>query len=80
VHRTIIKALDFVDEGGKLIIVEPFRENFENIAAWEFFEKLTKEFRRFPQKSEILDALSYYGKDAKVKEYGKSALVLEPIL
>jgi len=80
VHRIIIKALNFVDEGGKLIIVEPFRENFENIAAWEFFEKLTKEFRRFPKKSEILDALEYYGRDAKISEYGKSVLVLEPIL
>lgn len=79
IHQTVVKALNFVDEGGKLIIVEPFRENFENIAAWEFFEKLTKEFHRFPRKADILDALEYYGKEARIKEYGKSFLVLEPL-
>ena len=77
IYWTVAKALDFVDEGGKLIIVEPFRENFEHIAAWEFFEKLTKEFHRFPRKADIIDALEYSGKTARIREYGKSILVLE---
>jgi len=80
IYSGIMKALDFVDEGGKLIIVEPFRENFENIAAWEFFEKLAKEFRRFPKKSDVINALPYYSKEVRVKEYGKSFLVLEPLM
>lgn len=79
-YSGIMKALDFVDEGGKLIIVEPFRENFENIAAWEFFEKLAKEFRRFPKKADVINALPYYSKEVRVKEYGKSFLVLEPLM
>ncbi len=80
IYSGIMKALDFVDEGGKLIIVEPFRENFENIAAWEFFEKLAKEFRRFPKKADVINALPYYSKEVRVKEYGKSFLVLEPLM
>jgi len=80
IYSGIMKALEFVDEGGKLIIVEPFRENFENIAAWEFFEKLAKEFRRFPKKADVINALPYYSKEVRVKEYGKSFLVLEPLM
>ena len=75
---TVIRnALNALHEGGKIIIVDPFRENYPNIEAWEFFERLTKEFIHFPSKEEVIKAFDYNGYDVKIREFGKSILSIE---
>ena len=77
IQRVINSAVNVLSEGGKLIIVEPFRENYPGIEAWEFFEKLTKEFVKFPSRNEIISSLESTGRTFRVKEFGKSVLVVE---
>lgn len=77
IQRVINSAVNVLSEGGKLIIVEPFRENYPGIEAWEFFEKLTKEFVKFPSRNEIISSLEATGRTFRVEEFGKSVLVIE---
>ncbi|WP_087038109.1 archaellum operon transcriptional activator EarA family protein [Thermococcus litoralis] len=77
VQHVINSAVNALGEGGKLIIVEPFRENYPGIEAWEFFEKLTKEFIKFPSKNEIIYSLESTGRTFRVEEFGKSVLAIE---
>lgn len=77
ISKVIENALDALNEGGRIIIVEPFRENYPNIEAWEFFERLTREFIHFPSREDIIKALDYNGYDVKIEEFGKSILSIE---
>ncbi|AIF69298.1 hypothetical protein PAP_04435 [Palaeococcus pacificus DY20341] len=77
IQSVIRKAVQALDENGKLVIVDPFRENYPDIEAWEFFESLTKEFVKFPSKAEIINALEYNGYTFIPREFGKSVLVFE---
>ncbi|ALM75353.1 class I SAM-dependent methyltransferase [Thermococcus barophilus] len=70
------KALETLKENGRLVIVEPFRDQFKYIEALEFFEKLNKEFIRFPSTSEITGIIEQEGFDAEINRYGRSALVV----
>ncbi len=76
IGRVIKTAMNALESGGRLIIVEPFKENYPNICAWEFFEKLTREFNSFPSKSAILSALENSPHEFKLKELGKSILII----
>ncbi len=76
INRVIKTAMSILNENGKLIIVEPFKENYPNISAWEFFESLSKEFIAFPTKSAILNALENSNTEFKFNELGKSVLVI----
>ena len=69
------KGLKFLDAGGKLVIVDPFREEYEHIAAWEFFEGFTPEFVAFPRRETVKivaeeEGLSY-------KEFGKNIILIQ---
>ncbi len=77
INRVIKTVMDILEENGKLIIVEPFKENYPNIPAWEFFESLSKEFIGFPYKSSILSALESSNAEFKFSELGKSVLVIK---
>ncbi|NJE08866.1 class I SAM-dependent methyltransferase [Thermococcus sp. M39] len=70
------KVMETLKEGGKMIIVEPFRDNFPYIEALEFFEHLNKDFIRFPTQQEVVDAIKKAGFDVDIKSYGKSVLVI----
>ncbi|MBO8175648.1 MAG: class I SAM-dependent methyltransferase [Thermococcus sp.] len=77
--KVINTAMNALNENGKLIIIEPFRENYPQISAWEFFEKLTKEFTQFPSKFAIRNSLEQTNYDFKLHEIGKSVLVVEKL-
>ncbi|WP_456396410.1 class I SAM-dependent methyltransferase [Thermococcus sp.] len=76
INRVVKTAMDALESGGKLIIVEPFRENYPNICAWEFFERLTKDFVGFPSRSAVLNALEASGEEFRIKELGSSVLLI----
>ncbi|MDI3475364.1 MAG: hypothetical protein PWQ79_1912 [Thermococcaceae archaeon] len=75
-QEIIEKGLETLNPGGKMIIVEPFRENFPLITSMEFFEKLTPEFHRFPSVSSILRFLEDSPHDLKVEQVGRSVLLI----
>lgn len=79
IQKVVKNAMDVLEEKGMLIIVEPFRENYPNIEAWEFFEGLTREFVEFPKKSSIMESLENDGYTYRVKELGKSILIVEKL-
>ncbi|WP_297439391.1 methyltransferase domain-containing protein [Thermococcus sp.] len=76
-EQLVAKALGMLDEGGKLVILEPFQEVSPYMPAWGFFESLTKEFVEFPSRGDLLAHLEGLGVDAKVKPLGNSVLVLQ---
>ena len=73
------KVLEALDSGGKLIIVEAFRDEFENIQAMEFFESLNRSFVGYPAKAEIKKAILREGFDVSFEDYGKSILVVRKL-
>ncbi len=73
-EAAVRKALKFLDEGGKLIIVEPFREEHPHIEAWEFFEGFTPEFTEFPEKATIRNVAEE--EEVKYRELGKNIIVM----
>lgn len=79
IQKVMKNAMEVLEEKGKLIIVEPFRENYPNIEAWEFFERLTREFVEFPKKSSIIESLENDGYTYRVQELGKSILMIEKL-
>jgi len=77
--KVIKNALETLRSGGRLVIVEPFRDAFENVSALEFFETLNKDFAGFPSVREVLGAVERWGFAARVERPGKSVLVLEKL-
>ena len=76
----IRKALEMLRPGGKLIVVEPFRDNYPLIPALEFFESLTPEFVRFPSASSVVAAVEEAPYDVKIEAFGKSTLLITRLL
>ena len=76
-ERLVAKAIEMLDEGGKLVILEPFQEVSPYIPAWEFFEGLTKEFVGFPSREQLINSLEHEGIDARVEALGNSVLILQ---
>ncbi|ASJ11167.1 methyltransferase [Thermococcus sp. P6] len=74
--RVIHRVLDSLESGGKLIIVEPFRDNFEKISALEFFEGLVGDFVGYPSTEEVKRAILDNGFNVDVKTLGKSVMVV----
>ncbi|ASJ02570.1 methyltransferase [Thermococcus profundus] len=74
--RVLRRTLEALKPGGKLVIVEPFRDRFKHIEALEFFEKLNKDFKRFPEAKEVIGAVEKEGFDVAIKEYGRSMIVV----
>lgn len=78
--RTVLeKTLETLKEGGKLIIVEPFKDRFNHIAALEFFERLNKDFIEYPTQAEIIKMIKDEGFDVHFEVYGKSILVINKL-
>ncbi|GAB6134684.1 class I SAM-dependent methyltransferase [Thermococcus prieurii] len=77
--KVLKNALETLKDGGKLVIVEPFRDTFENVSALEFFETLNRDFIGFPMTQEILKAVEKLGFTVRVERPGKSLLVLEKL-
>jgi len=75
--QLVAKAIRMLDEGGKLVILEPFTEVSPYMPAWGFFESLTKEFVEFPSRENLLNRLDGLGVDARVEPLGNSVLVLQ---
>ncbi|WP_010477634.1 class I SAM-dependent methyltransferase [Thermococcus zilligii] len=76
-YRAVLRrALEALKPGGKLVILEPFRDRFDNLEALEFFEKLNKDFKGFPTAGDILRAIEAEGFDVSVDRPGKSVLVV----
>ncbi|NJE04850.1 methyltransferase domain-containing protein [Thermococcus sp. M36] len=75
-EAVVRKALDLLDPGAKLVIIEPFRDMYPAAPALEFFESLTPEFAGFPATSQIISAVEGSPHDTKVETYGKSAVVV----
>ena len=73
-RRVLRRALGTLRHGGSLIILEPFRDNLRQIEALEFFEKLNKDFKRFPAMSEVASLIADEGFDASIKRLGRSLL------
>ncbi|WP_297548662.1 methyltransferase domain-containing protein [Thermococcus sp.] len=78
-EKVLKNAFETLKPGGKLIIVEPFRDSFENISALEFFESLNKDFTGFPSISEIISIFENMDIEFKTKQFGKSILLLEKL-
>ncbi|WP_456420863.1 class I SAM-dependent methyltransferase [Thermococcus sp.] len=76
-EKVLKNAFETLKEGGKLVIVEPFKDAFENVSALEFFEALNKDFTGFPVASEIKKSLEEAGFDFKTERPGRSVLVVE---
>ncbi|NPA47335.1 MAG: methyltransferase domain-containing protein [Thermococci archaeon] len=68
------KGLKFLNDGGKLVVVDPFREEYEHIAAWEFFEGFTPEFAAFPSRKTVRTVAEEEG--LNYKEFGKNIALL----
>jgi len=74
------RAIGTLEPGGKLVIIEPFRDNYPRIAALEFFESLTREFTHFPSSEDIIAAVEESPYDVKVEPVGKSALLVTRLM
>ena len=77
--RVLERVTESLKSGGKLIIVEPFRENFPYIEALEFFERLNKDFVKFPSAEDIKNILQEKGFDLSFEQHGKSILVIKKL-
>ncbi|WP_297536014.1 methyltransferase domain-containing protein [Thermococcus sp.] len=77
--KVLVKAVETLKEGGKLVILEPFRDTFPNIAALEFFESLNKDFRGFPSMEEVESVLKASELDVSMKRLGRSLLLVEKV-
>ena len=70
------KALEMLNPGGKLVIIEPFKDHYKLLPALEFFESLTPEFVGFPTASKVVTAVEESPHDVQIETYGKSTVVV----
>lgn len=73
------KTLESLGSGGRLVIVEPFRDQFKHISALEFFEGLNKDFVEFPSREGVKKMLLEEGFDVNFHDVGKSVLLVEKL-
>jgi len=78
-RRVIKRAAESLKEGGRIIIIEPFRDSFENLPALEFFESLNKDFVGYPAKAEISTILEEEGFDVSVESPGKGVMIIRKL-
>lgn len=78
-RRVIRRTAESLKEGGKIIIIEPFRDSFENLPALEFFESLNKDFVGYPTKAEIYAILEEDGFDVSIESPGKGVMVIKKL-
>lgn len=78
-RRVLVRAIEALKPGGSLVIFEPFRDKFEKIEALEFFERLNKDFVRFPYSKEIISTIRNEGFDVRIEGFGKSFLRVQSI-
>ena len=72
--RVLKRTLETLKPGGRLIILEPFREEFKHIEALEFFEKLNKDFVGFPRRNDVIRTIEGNGFDVSIEPLGRSLL------
>ncbi|MDK2869888.1 MAG: hypothetical protein PWP39_1123 [Pyrococcus sp.] len=78
-REVLRKVLDALNSGGKLIIVDAFRDEFENIEAMEFFEGLNSSFVGYPARGEVKRLILEEGFDVSFEDYGRSFLVVKKL-
>ncbi|AFK22192.1 putative SAM-dependent methyltransferase [Pyrococcus sp. ST04] len=78
-REVLRKVLDGLSPGGKVIVIDAFRDEFANVEALEFFEGLNASFVGYPSKAEIREILLGEGFDVKFEDYGKSILLIQKL-
>ncbi|CAB50401.1 class I SAM-dependent methyltransferase [Pyrococcus abyssi] len=78
-REVLRKVLEALDSGGKLVIVDAFRDEFKNIEAMEFFEGLNSSFVGYPGKEEVKRIILEEGFDVSFEDYGKSVLLVRKL-
>lgn len=73
------KTLESLESGGRLVLVEPFRDQFTNVSALEFFEGLNRDFVEFPSREEIKSLVLEEGFDVNFEDFGKSVLIIKKL-
>ncbi|WP_297469123.1 methyltransferase domain-containing protein [Thermococcus sp.] len=77
--KVIRNAFEALKPGGRLVVVEPFKDAFENVSALEFFESLNRDFSGFPTVAEITRALEKASFEFRTERPGRSILVFEKV-
>ncbi|WP_297062042.1 methyltransferase domain-containing protein [Thermococcus sp.] len=77
--KVIRNAFETLKQKGRLVVVEPFKDAFENVSALEFFEGLNRDFSGFPTVAEITRALEKTGFEFRTERPGRSILVFEKV-
>ena len=77
--KVLRKSLDVLKHGGRLVIVDPFRDTFRFVPALEFFESLNKEFRGYPTIGEIENSILTMGFDVDIEQIGRSILLVRKL-
>ncbi|WP_457750912.1 class I SAM-dependent methyltransferase [Thermococcus sp.] len=72
----VARTMQMLEPGGKLLIIEPFRDEFPNVVALGFFESLTPEFVRFPTVHDVINSIEQVPYDVQVERMGKSIIVV----
>lgn len=75
-RRVLSRTLEALKPGGKLVILEPFKDRFKHLEALEFFERLNKDFKGFPFARDVVEAIEAEGFDASIEGPGRSMLVV----
>lgn len=78
-QRVIKRTIESLKGGGRLIIIDPFKDSFENVAALEFFESLNKDFVGYPTKAEISTMLEEEGFDVNIESPGRGILLIKKL-
>ncbi|KUH32111.1 methyltransferase [Thermococcus celericrescens] len=76
-ERVLRGALETLKSGGKMVVLEPFRDAFAHIQALEFFESLNKDFIGFPSAGEIRDVILEEGFDVEITRPARSIMVVK---
>ena len=78
-REVLRKVMDSLNSGGKLVVVDAFRDEFKNVEALEFFEGLNDSFVGFPSRAEVKEYILGEGFDVSFEEHGKSVLVVKKL-
>ncbi|NJE47519.1 class I SAM-dependent methyltransferase [Thermococcus sp. GR7] len=71
------RAMEALNSGGRMVILEPFRDTFKYVQALEFFEGLNKDFIGFPSARDVKDAILNEGFDVEISQPARSMLVVK---
>ncbi|AEH24922.1 class I SAM-dependent methyltransferase [Pyrococcus yayanosii] len=73
------RVLESLRDGGRLVVVDVFRDEFNNVEALEFFEGLNGDFIGYPAKAEIKRAILEEGFDVSFEDVGRSVLLVRKL-